>query len=279
MTILVVGAAGVLGRNTIPRLIERGHTVRAIARGDEQTRHLQHAGATAFFGDIFDLSSLVNAAQGCEVALHLATAIPRPPSQDWSLNDRIRREGTENLLAAAAESGVKRYIQQSISLLYGEQSQPAVDESASLKPSSRTQSAVDMEELVKGSSLDWCILRGALFYGANTGLDRWRQAALQGTLQLPGDGEDLVSLVHAVDMARAVVSAAEAAPAGSIYNVVDDEPVSYKALFGYIAAQAGSAEPKTGGPKLWPSLSCSNASIKAGLQWQPAFPTFRSGLA
>jgi nucleoside-diphosphate-sugar epimerase len=102
---------------------------------------------------------------------------------------------------------------------------------------------------------------------------------LEGRLVLPGDGSGLLSLVHVVDMARAVVLAAEDAPAHSIYNVVDDEPVSYKRLFTYIAAQLGAAEPKAGGPVGLRSFGCSNARIKRELGWQPAYSSYRSGLA
>ena len=68
---------------------------------------------------IFSMSiACVTPLQGCDVALHLATAIPAPgPQRDWSRNDRIRREGTRNLLAAAQEAGMRRYAQQSITLL------------------------------------------------------------------------------------------------------------------------------------------------------------------
>src|SRR5579885_2934342 len=104
MRILVVGATGVLGRNVLPRLLERGHRVRAVARRVEQVEMLQRLGVEARLGDILDASSLLSAAKGCDAALHLATAIPRPGQPgDWSLNDRIRREGTRNLLAATAQ--------------------------------------------------------------------------------------------------------------------------------------------------------------------------------
>src|ERR1051325_3854981 len=128
MKILVVGATGILGRHTVPRLVERGHTVRAVVRRPEQAQLLKEEGAEPIAGDIFDRNSLQEAAQGCEVALHLATAIPKAGEQDWSLNDRIRREGTSNLIAVATQNGVKRYIQQSITLLYGDNGQIIVDE-------------------------------------------------------------------------------------------------------------------------------------------------------
>lgn len=280
MQILVVGASGVLGRQVVPRLVERGHAVRAIVRRPEQAHALRAAGAEPSLGDILEQASLQAAARGCDAALHLATAIPRAGDGDWSRNDRIRREGTHNLLAAAAANGVRRYVQQSIAMLYGNTGQSVVDESAPLQPTARIQSAVDMEQMVRGAALDWCILRGGLFYGAGAGLEEeWRQAARQGELMLPGDGSALISLIHVVDMASAVVAAAEGAPRGSVYNVVDDEPARYADLFAYVAAQLGTTAPQPGGPQARFSFGCSNARIKRDLGWQPAYPSYRSGLA
>lgn len=280
MQILVVGATGVLGRQVFPRLIERGHNVRAVVRQQEQGRTLEAAGAEVVQGDILDRAGMTAAAAGCEGVMHLATAIPRGPGGDWSRNDRIRREGTANLLAAAAAQGVRRYIQQSIVMLYGDTGPSLADESAPLQPGPVIQSAADMEELVRRSTLEWCILRGAMFYGAGAGLeDRWRQAARAGELLLPGDGSDRISLIHVVDMARAVVVAVESAPTGSIYNVVDDEPPAYADLYAYVAALEGVAPPAAGGAQTRQSFACSNAKIKRELGWQPAYPTYRSGLA
>ena len=279
MRILVVGATGVLGRNAIPRLMERGHAVRAVVRRTEQAGILHGLGVETAPGDILDQDTLYASARGCDAALHLATAIPRGPGGDWSINDRIRREGTRNLLAAAALAHVPRYLQQSITFLYGDTGAAVVDESAPLRPNARIQSAADMEELVRAAPLEWIILRGGSFYGPGTGReDNWRAQARAGTLHLPGDGSALLSLVHVADMARAVVLAVESAPAQTVANVVDDQPVSYRALYGYIAAQAGMPEPPAGGPPT-ASLACANARIKELLGWQPAYPTYRSGLA
>jgi nucleoside-diphosphate-sugar epimerase len=280
MKILVIGAAGVIGRNVIPRLVERGHFVRAIVRDSSQIPFLEFAGANPVMGDIFDRDSLDRAARGCEAALHLATAIPKSGEGNWDLNDRIRREGTHNFLAAVTQNDVKKYIQQSITLVYGDRGQTIVDESAQLQPTPVSQSAVDMKEIVRASTLDWCILRGGLLYGAGTGReDAWRLAARQNRLMLPGDGSDYISLVHVVDMARAVVAATEDAPPRSVFNIVDDEPVSYKRLFTYIAAQLDMTAPAVGGSKFLPSLGCKNARAKHDLPWGPSFPSFRSGLA
>jgi len=155
-----------------------------------------------------------------------------------------------------------------------------VDEDTNLQPDPITRSAMDMESIVKAARFEWSILRGGLFYGPGTGRgDEWRHAAQEGKLRLPGDGSGLISLVHVVDMAHALVLAVERAKAQSIYNVVDDLPVDYRTFYHYIAAQVGGAEPRPGGEVFLPSLGCSNARIKAELGWEPLYATYRSGLA
>jgi nucleoside-diphosphate-sugar epimerase len=278
MKILVIGSTGVLGRHVAPRLLERGYAVRTVARKPEQVKQLQRLGLDAALGDILDAESLKRAATGCEVALHLATAIHKPGgTQDWTPNDRIRREGTQNLLAACQHAGIRRYIQQSTCFLYRYQPNVLADETTPLEPNPFLQSTLDMEELVQASPFEWCILRGGFFYGPNTFEDAWREALRQGTLSLPGDGSGKLSLIHQVDMATAVVLAAGKASARSIYNVVDDYPVTYKELFDYMAALVDGPSPAPGGSVFLPPFACRNDRLKA-LGWAPAYPSYRSGL-
>lgn len=279
MKISIVGSTGVLGRQVVPRLLERGHEVKAIVRTQAQATYLQRLGVQTFVGDILVKETLSAALEGSDAVLHLATAIPSNLIHgDWTMNDSIRRDGTRNLLHCAMESGVRRYIQQSIIMLYGDYGQQIVDESASLQPSTRIQSAFDMEQQVRESKLEWCILRGGHFYGPYTRTDEtWREQARSGQLWLPTNPEALISLVHVIDMSRAVVDAAEQAKSGSIYNVVDDRPVSYSELYSFVAHQIGVAEPELNQIRM-PSLGCSNNRIKTDLRWHPAFPSFRSGL-
>lgn len=280
LKIAVIGATGVLGRQVIPRLIERGHHVRAIVHRSYQAERLRQMEVEAAIGDILQPDTLLPSTENCEAALHLATAIPKDgQEQDWSMNNRIRREGTQNFIRACQTNGIRRYVQQSITLVYGDQGTNIVDEDGTVKPKPITQSAIDMESHVQAADLDWCILRGGLFYGDDTGRNKaWQQAAAAGTLRIPGDGKALISLIHVVDMARAIVLAVERAPAHSIYNVVDDLPVDYHTLFQYIAALAGGREPELGGDPFLPSLGCTNALIKKELDWKPIFATYRTGL-
>ena len=88
-----------------------------------------------------------------------------------------------------------------------------------------------------------------------------------------------MSLIHVADLARAVVQAVESAPAHSIYNVVDDRPVTSRDLYRYIAASVGALEPTSGGGPNLLSLGCSNRKIIKELAWEATYPTFQSGLA
>lgn len=280
MKILVVGSTGVLGRHTIPRLVENGHQVKALVRSGNQKHFFQEQGIETAVGDILDKDSLDKAIQGCEAAIHIATAIPKSGSQDWDLNDRIRREGTKNLLEVSEKYKIKKYIQQSITLLYGEHGQEIVNETTPLNPARFIQSAFDMEEMVRASNLNWCILRGGSFYGIGTNReDEWRKSAKQGKLIIPKDGNDLISLIHVADMAQAIVCAIQNAPSQSIYNIVDDEPVSYKVLFNYITSQLNLPAPQMGGVQYLFSLGCDNSKAKRELQWKPFYASYVSGLA
>ncbi len=280
MKILVVGSTGVLGRHTIPRLVENGHQVKALVRSENQKLFFQEQGIETAVGNIFDKDSLESAIQGCEVAIHIATAIPKSGSQDWSLNDRIRREGTKNLLEVSVKHKIKKYIQQSITLLYGGHGQKIVNETTPLNPARFIQSAFDMEEMVRASNLNWCILRGGSFYGLGTNReDEWRAFAKQGKLIIPKDGSDLISLIHVADMAQAIVCAIQNAAPQSVYNIVDDEPVSYKVLFNYIASQLNLTAPQMEGAQHLFSLGCDNSKAKKELEWKPFYASYLSGLA
>jgi 2-alkyl-3-oxoalkanoate reductase len=281
MRVAVLGATGVVGRHVVPRLCEHGHEVYAVVRSEADAQILRHIGIEAVQGDIFDVQSLRRAIEGCSAALHLATAAPRPGQPpSWALNDRIRREGTANLLEVCRNAGVQRYVQQSVAFLVGGTSD-LIDESAPLLPATEvTASAIDMERLVATSGLDWVILRGGVLYGPGTGREEhWRALARSGELRLPGEGSDYISLIHVADLAECFVLATERAPSGSILSAVDDEPKIYRELYTHIAVLAGGPAPATGGASNFPSFRIMNSKARETLKWRPFYRSYRSGLA
>ena len=280
MTVAIIGSTGVLGRNVIPRLVERGYAVRALVRDAAAGDRLRSLGVQAVVGDILAPETLPPLLESCGAAVHLATAVPRPGQPSvFSMNDRIRREGTRNLLSACGASGVRRYLQQSIAMLQGGIGDEWTGEAGEPSLTPITQSAWEMEQMVRHSQLDWLILRGALFYGPGTGLDAaWRDAARTGSLTMPGDGQKYISLVHVSAMAEAVARAIEG-PSGAVLAVADDRPMRYVELFGYIAALEGMGLPKSGGPERLASFRVPNHAVKSALGWMPHYRSVFSGLA
>jgi nucleoside-diphosphate-sugar epimerase len=280
MRIAVIGATGVLGRHLVPRLIERGHAVCATARKEADLDRLKRLGAEAVPADILDPVSLRAAVVNCEAAIHAATSIPKSTGGgDWAVNDRIRREGTANLIAACRAERVRRYVQQSIAMLHITSDARPQTEDDPIGVYDRIRSALDMEQLVMAAPLDWCIVRGGAFYGPGTGrAEAWKSQARGGVLTLPGDGNGFLSLIHVADMAAAMALVAERGLPRHIYIAADDQPATYRDLLGYVAASEGTGPPAPGGPMMLPSFRVSNAKLKA-LGWAPAYPSFRSGLA
>lgn len=106
MKLFIAGATGVLGKRVVRLLIAGGHQVVGLSRSAANHTWLKEQGAEPREGDLFNQEQMVQLVAGCDGVLHLATAIPnksRPTLADWAMNDRIRREGTQNLNAAAQQ--------------------------------------------------------------------------------------------------------------------------------------------------------------------------------
>lgn len=286
MKIAVLGANGVFARHLMPRLAASGHALRALVRRPEAAVAARAAGAEIRIADIFKSASLRAGLEGCDLCINVATSLPGPAGRgDYEANDRLRREGVPILLDACRDAGVPRILQQSIAWVCANgdavADEDAVQRPAGEDPGSRAvRAALDMEDAVSASGLDWLILRGGLFYGPGTGFDDgWFERARDGRLRLPGDGSDYVSLVHIADMAAATAAAVERWPSRRALNVTDDLPVRWRDLFGYVAEIAGAAPPEAGGRAGFRSFRISNRRACEALGWSPFYADCKAGLA
>src|SRR5688500_19383214 len=101
MRVAVLGATGVAGRAFVSKALEQGHAL--------ETDHV----------DIFDVDGLEVALRGCDAAVNLVTSIPRSGGRgDWSVNDRIRRDGTAVVIEACRRAAVATLVQQSVAMLH-----------------------------------------------------------------------------------------------------------------------------------------------------------------
>lgn len=266
-TVALVGASGVLGRALAPCLVDAGYSVKAISRHPPAAAD----GIEPVRGDILDADQMLSALKGCSVVIHAATAVPTPDGDgDWSLNDRIRRDGTANLLNAAAANGARCFIQQSIAMLLSVADDTPQIEDDPVAGTGVLASAVDMEALVQAAPLDWRIVRGGLFYGPGTGREDALRAAAQGAdWRMPGDGSGWLAPVYIDDMASAMVCVLQHGAARTVYNASDDNPVTWREICHTLANRLGLELPPGGGPLPLPSFRVSNDRLRR-LGWQPS---------
>jgi hypothetical protein len=92
--------------------------VSGLARNAKNEATIHALGAESRSGDLSYADSLARAAEGADVVVQAATAIPSPPKphpRDWKMNDRIRCDSTRALARCAAHIGAKLFLVESIS--------------------------------------------------------------------------------------------------------------------------------------------------------------------
>jgi len=131
----VTGGSGFIGGRLVGRLVSEGVRVRALARSDASAEKVAALGAEPVRGDLDDADSIAAAADGCEVAFHLAAHLG--DTGKWEDFERGNVTGTRNALDGCARAGVRRFVHcgTEAALMAGE---PLVnvDETAPLRPDS-----------------------------------------------------------------------------------------------------------------------------------------------
>lgn len=106
MKALITGATGLVGSHLARALLQRGDSVRILARTDAKAQSLRGAGAEVRLGDLTNPGSVSGLAEGVEVVFHLGSAM----SGSAELFDRVDVQGTERLLVEAEHAGVRRFV-------------------------------------------------------------------------------------------------------------------------------------------------------------------------
>ena len=119
MRVFLAGASGVIGIRVLPLLVRGGDVVAAMTRSVEKTDQLRALGGEPIVCDVYDLEALTEAvtAFAPEAVMHQLTDLPDNPEEladHAARSDRMRSEGTRNLIAAAQHGGARRFVAQSI---------------------------------------------------------------------------------------------------------------------------------------------------------------------
>jgi nucleoside-diphosphate-sugar epimerase len=301
MRVFVAGASGAIGTRLVPQLIDRGHEVIGTATSPERAKRVSALGAEAIVLDLLDQRAVRQAVLAAmpDAIVHEATALANLSDfkhfdRSFAQTNRLRTEGTDALLAAAREAGVRRFVAQSYaSARYTREGGPVKTEDDPLDtnpPEAARESWDAMAYLDRVvTEAGGIILRYGVFYGEPD--DKLIDAIRKRMWPIVGKGDGVSSFIHLDDAAAATVLAVEhEGPA--IYNIVDDEPAPAREWLPEIAKIIGAKPPRrfpTWLARLFAgeavvmmateSRGASNAKAKRELGWTLRYPSWRQGFA
>ncbi len=299
MRVFVAGASGAIGSRLVPQLISRGHEVIGTCHSPENAERIRTMGATAITLDLLDARAVRSAVLESkpDAIVHQATALAnakfgRHLDRTFAATNRLRNEGTDALLAAGADAGVRRFVAQSFACYrYARTGGPVKTEEDPLDPNpvagtEETNAAMrHLDDAVTGAG--GIALRYGGFYGAaNDGLIG---PVRKRFFPIVGNGEGVMSFIHLDDAAAATVIALEHDGSG-IYNIVDDEPAATRVWLPELAKALGAKPPRhiprwiarviagEGGVVMGEQArGASNAKAKRELGFSLRYPSWRQG--
>src|SRR3954464_2385731 len=309
MRVFVAGATGAIGRQLVPRLVAAGHEVHGMTRSESKRAMLSGLGAVPVVADALDADQVADAVGSArpDVIVHQLTAIGpldlRHFDRDFALTNRLRTEGTDNLLSAGQAVGVRRFVAQGVGGYgaYARTGGPVKIEEDPLDPAPpramrETAAAIrHLEEAVLGARwTEGIVLRYGVFYGPGTSLapgEEQFEMVRRRKFPLVGDGGGVWSFIHVADAAEATVAAVEHGSRGA-YNIVDDDPTPVAEWLPALAQALGAKKPmrvprfvgrmfagEAGVVMMTDVRGASNAKAKRELGWQPAHSSWREGFA
>jgi nucleoside-diphosphate-sugar epimerase len=303
MKVLIAGAGGVIGLALIERLVADGHTVVGLTRSPDRGRAIRAAGGETVLCDVLLERQVADAVAKAapEAIIHELSSLPsqldaKRLAAQLAPTNRLRREGTRNLIAAARAIGVPRLVAQSIAFAYAPTGDWIKDETAPLAldapaPQDEVVGAVaDLERQVL--EVSGTVLRYGNLYGADTYFGaKGAYAKLAAKRQLPivGAAEGRWSFVHVRDAADATALALTHDQPG-IFNIVDDDPAAAHEWIPVFAQALGAKKPlklpaaigaRLLGPFVFGMMTsqrgASNAKARAELGWEPGYRSWRDG--
>jgi 2-alkyl-3-oxoalkanoate reductase len=301
MRVFVVGASGAIGSRLVPQLIERGHEVIGSSRSPEKAERLRRLGAESLVLDALDARAVGEAVAAArpDAVVHQATALTgisdlKHFDRTFAQTNRLRTEGTDNLLAAARETGVGRFVAQSnANHRCARVGGPVKNEGDPLDPNpvaAMRASVAAMTHLDRAvTSAGGIALRYGIFYGDPD--DGLVEAVRARKFPIVGEGAGVRSFIHLDAAAAATVLALEH-DGPAVYNIVDDQPSPTREWLPELARILGAKAPQRfsrllarlfagEAPVLMATESrgASNANAKRELGWTLRYPSWRQGFA
>jgi uncharacterized protein YbjT (DUF2867 family) len=253
--ILVTGGTGFVGPKIVHALRAAGHDVRALVRKPERGAAL---GVELVEGDVTDAASLRRAVEGCDAVVHLVAIILGKPA-DF---ERVMAQGTRDLVAAARDAGVRRFVLMS--------ALGVSEKTKELTPYYRGK--WDMEQAVRGSGLEHVIFRPSFVFGSDGGALQVfiRQVRWSPVTPVIGDGKKEIQPIWVDDVAAYFAKGVDLpAAANRTFELGGPDVVTWNELYARIA---------TGLHKRRGRLNLPVGLVRAGaamVEWLPNAPITR----
>jgi nucleoside-diphosphate-sugar epimerase len=283
-------------------LVARGHEVTGTTSRQESDEQIRRLGAEAVVVDGLDAVGIGQAVAQAEpdAIIHEMTALSGTPDfkhfDRWfALTNQLRTEGTENLLAAAKASGVKRFVAQSFTGWSNSREGSWIKTEEDpldphpLKGQTQTLAAIRfLEHAVLEAPLEGIVVRYGGLYGPGSS-EKLVEILNRRMFPVIGNGAGMVSSTHIDDAAGGTLAALERGRRG-IYNIVDDEPAPSREFIPAIAEAVGAKPPlhvpawlgrlfagEVAVTMMTEGRGSSNAKAKHELGWRPIWPSWRDG--
>lgn len=257
MKVFVTGGTGFVGREVVRQLLAAGHEPVCLVRPGSENKLPEVRGLTIRFGDVTKPASLDGALQDCRAVIHLVGIIREFADRGITF-DRLHRQGTANMAAAAEAQQVERFVHMSSN---------GVKENASTE---YYRSKWQAEQILRGSGLQWTIFRPSVIFGAE---DDFCNKLAEMIRRLPvvpvlGNGRYRLAPVAVEDVAAGFVAALqEPASVGRAYHVCGRDSFTFNELLD----QIGRALGRTRVSKAHHPLFLVKPLV-ASLQFLPSFP-------
>ncbi|GLY64380.1 NAD-dependent epimerase/dehydratase family protein [Amycolatopsis taiwanensis] len=301
MKVIIAGATGAIGTPLAARLIADGHEVAGLTRTQRGAARLTAVGVQPIVADAMDRSALLRALDGhtADAVIHELTALAKAPLRHSHMTEtnRLRTDGTRNLLEAARVVGARRFVTQSIVLGYGytdhgsktlTEDDPFGREQGPCAP--HLAAMAENERLAfTAAGIEGVALRYGMFYGRD--MSMIVEMLRKRRMPVVAGKDRPLSWIHLDDAAAATAAALTLGEAGTAYNIVDDEPCSWARMMTATAEVFGApapralpgwvvrlAAPYAAALTVQTAMRVSNAKAKEALGWKPAYPTYQEGL-
>lgn len=253
----VTGATGCIGSALARRLAADNWRIVALVRDRARASFLNSLPNVELIeGDLANPGKLVSAMRGCQTVFHLAAKVHAEPGTPAAEFERDNVVGARNVISAATENKVERFVLFSTVAVYGERDD-AQDETSLPNPTTDYGASKLAAERIAltASELNATVLRLPVVYGAR---DRGNVAKLIAAIQrnryfIVGDGRNLKSMVaveNVVDAAALVANDERAI--GQTFIVTDARPYSQAEIAATIAELLGKKQPAS--LPRWPLL-------------------------